>query len=186
MPTRSPHWPAMKAKYVEGVPAPGGGIAYPSLEELSREFGVSHDRVRKIAARGKWTQERHRLASERERVRRETVLAEEARNLEVFDRDCFTVARAGLRRAAALLGGENGRGVKPSELVAITNAVRGLQVVARVATGRDAGGGGGPDDSGGSAGSGAKVAIIDWSEVVAAARKVNREVTAARKGAGGA
>lgn len=185
MATRSPHWPVMKAKYVEGVPAPGGGIAYPSLEELSREFGVSHDRTRKVAARGKWTQERHRIASERERVRRETVLAEEARNLEIFDRDCFTVARAGLRRAAALLGGENGRGVKPSELVAITNAVRGLQVVARVATGRDAGGGGG-DDPGSPPGGGPRVAVIDWSEVVAAARKVNREVAAARKGAGGA
>lgn len=175
---RSPHWPAMKQKFIEGVPSAGGGIAYPTLEELSREYGLSYPRVRKVAATQRWTEERSKFAAQREQQRRDAVLAEEARNFERFNLDCFTLARAAVRKAAGLLGPESR--VRPSDLVSLASAVRQFQVVARVATGLEAGEG--AEEAGGAAGA-PRVAVVDWDAMVAAARKLNAETDRMRRAA---
>lgn len=86
---RTYDWPAIRARYVEGVVDPDddthGRILWPSLKEVAEHFGAADQRVREKSAAEGWVEQRAKWQQQIERDRQEQRskhLAKEAGDLD--------------------------------------------------------------------------------------------------------
>jgi hypothetical protein len=92
MPTTRHRWPEIERCYVQGREV-NGAREYPSLAELAREFGVSHQYLQQRCAAGGWSEKRQKFLGEIEAKAAEIASTTLAKQSATFDLSCFDAAK---------------------------------------------------------------------------------------------
>lgn len=130
-------WAAIKARYVEGIPPHGDVEAHtwPTMTEVAEHFGLPNpQRVREIAARDKWTDQRSQYQALLEQTRRAESAKRMAEAATQLDERALDSSRLGIGILAARLreiginqqardAGGTGRQVDAREVEVISRAL---------------------------------------------------------------
>lgn len=97
-------WPAIKARYVEGVRNPDEGITeWHSLDQVAAHFQVVPARVREKSAMEGWVEERNRYQAQVEATRRHARAAAMSKKATELDGSALNAAGMGLQLCIARL-----------------------------------------------------------------------------------
>lgn len=133
----------IRRAFVEAPQGPGE----PTIAGLALEHGRSPKALQAVAAKEGWVRLRAEHRRRLESIRQRTLLQEAAEAVAEFDSQSIQIAKAALGRVARFLTDEGapgvdrngrpvpGRGLKPSDLQDIADAVRTLQQVVHAAAG---------------------------------------------------
>jgi hypothetical protein len=152
-------WDDARAMYVEGI-MDGGARRYPSMADIAQKAGVSHDAVRKRAAREKWTEQRILFQERLAQKRTEQVTERLAHSAAELDSRASTVANAGITRCAQLMLNTS----SPVALSALASALRTFHAIGRLIHGE-------PTDNTGAGGNALAALLKEAREYEAQARR---------------
>ena len=124
-------WEAIKRKYIEGIVNKDGTIVYPTLRDLSAEYGMNISVIGRRAKADQWTVQReifvNKINTERQQKKAETISDEGS----AFDLKCFNISQDAADRVNEMLQ----QAEKPAEVSMLTQALKNLQTVGKAALG---------------------------------------------------
>ena len=124
-------WETIKRKYVEGMVNKDGTISYPTLRDLSAEYGMDISVIGRRAKADQWTVQReifvNKINTERQQKKAETISAEGS----AFDLKCFNISQDAADRVHRMIQEAD----KPAELSMLSQALKNLQTVGKAALG---------------------------------------------------
>ena len=124
-------WETIKRKYIEGIVNKDGTIVYPTLRDLSAEYGMDISVIGRRAKADQWTVQRdifvYKINMERQQKKAETISDEGS----AFDLKCFNISQDAADRVNEMLQ----QAEKPAEVSMLTQALKNLQTVGKAALG---------------------------------------------------
>lgn len=124
-------WETIKRKYIEGIVNKDGTIVYPTLRDLSAEYGMDISVIGRRAKADQWTVQReifvNKINMERQQKKAETISDEGS----AFDLKCFNISQDAADRVNEMLQ----QAEKPAEVSMLTQALKNLQAVGKAALG---------------------------------------------------
>ena len=124
-------WETIKRKYIEGIVNKDGTISYPTLRDLSAEYGMDISVIGRRAKADQWTVQReifvNKINKERQQKKAETISDEGS----AFDLKCFNISQDAADRVHRMIQ----KADKPAELSMLSQALKNLQVVGKAALG---------------------------------------------------
>ena len=124
-------WETIKRKYIEGIVNKDGTIVYPTLRDLSAEYGMDISVIGRRAKADQWTVQReifvNKINMERQQKKAETISDEGS----AFDLKCFNISQDAADRVNEMLQ----QAEKPAEVSMLTQALKNLQTVGKAALG---------------------------------------------------
>ena len=124
-------WETIKRKYIEGIVNKDGTINYPTLRDLSAEYGMNISVIGRRAKADQWTVQReifvNKINTERQQKKAETISDEGS----AFDLKCFNISQDAADRVNEMLQ----QAEKPAEVSMLTQALKNLQTVGKAALG---------------------------------------------------
>jgi len=136
-------WTNIKQEYVQGIGS-GGGVIYPTLEELSKKYGCNYGYLRVKAGKEKWTDQRDVYKAKIEQKVIENKTNKLAAQQSDFDFDIFQITKNLLSYAKVRMNKINEKikkGGEPSlnEVDQLAKIVRQLQDIGKRALGEESG-----------------------------------------------
>lgn len=101
-PARSYDWESIKIRYVEGV-TENDDKRWPTLNEVADHFEVAHQRVKEVAAKQRWRDERGAFQAQVQRERRAARAREMVEQAVELDSRALSAAKMGLQLIAVRL-----------------------------------------------------------------------------------
>ena len=124
-------WETIKRKYIEGIVNKDGTISYPTLRDLSAEYGMDISVIGRRAKADQWTVQReifvNKINMERQQKKAETISDEGS----AFDLKCFNISQDAADRVHRMIQ----EAEKPAELSMLSQALKNLQTVGKAALG---------------------------------------------------
>ena len=124
-------WETIKRKYIEGIVNKDGTIIYPTLRDLSAEYGMDISVIGRRAKADQWTVQReifvNKINTERQQKKAETISDEGS----AFDLKCFNISQDAADRVHRMMQ----KADKPAELSMLSQALKNLQTVGKAALG---------------------------------------------------
>ena len=124
-------WETIKRKYIEGIVNNDGTISYPTLRDLSAEYGMDISVIGRRAKADQWTVQReifvNKINTERQQKKAETISDEGS----AFDLKCFNISQDAADRVHRMMQ----EAEKPAELSMLSQALKNLQTVGKAALG---------------------------------------------------
>ena len=124
-------WETIKRKYIEGIVNKDGTISYPTLRDLSAEYGMDISVIGRRAKADQWTVQReifvNKINMERQQKKAETISDEGS----AFDLKCFNISQDAADRVHRMMQ----EAEKPAEISMLSQALKNLQVVGKAALG---------------------------------------------------
>lgn len=124
-------WETIKRKYIEGIVNKDGTISYPTLRDLSAEYGMDISVIGRRAKADQWTVQReifvNKINMERQQKKAETISDEGS----AFDLKCFNISQDAADRVHRMMQ----QAEKPAELSMLSQALKNLQTVGKAALG---------------------------------------------------
>ena len=124
-------WETIKRKYIEGIVNKDGTIGYPTLRDLSAEYGMNISVIGRRAKADQWTVQReifvNKINTERQQKKTETISEEGS----AFDLKCFNISQDAADRVHRMMQ----EAEKPAELSMLSQALKNLQTVGKAALG---------------------------------------------------
>lgn len=124
-------WETIKRKYIEGIVNKDGTISYPTLRDLSAEYGMDISVIGRRAKADQWTVQReifvNKINTERQQKKAETISEEGS----AFDLKCFNISQDAADRVHRMIQEAD----KPAELSMLSQALKNLQTVGKAALG---------------------------------------------------
>ena len=124
-------WETIKRKYIEGIVNKDGTISYPTLRDLSAEYGMDISVIGRRAKADQWTVQReifvNKINMERQQKKAETISDEGS----AFDLKCFNISQDAADRVHRMMQ----KAEKPAELSMLSQALKNLQTVGKAALG---------------------------------------------------
>ena len=124
-------WEAIKRKYIEGIVNKDGTVVYPTLRDLSAEYGMNISVIGRRAKADQWTVQReifvNKINTERQQKKAETISDEGS----AFDLKCFNISQDAADRVHRMIQESE----KPAELSMLSQALKNLQTVGKAALG---------------------------------------------------
>ena len=124
-------WETIKRKYVEGMVNKDGTISYPTLRDLTAEYGMNISVIGRRAKADQWTVQReifvNKINTERKQKKAETISDEGSS----FDLKCFNISQDAVDNVSRMLQ----QSKKPAEVSMLTQALKNLQAVGKAALG---------------------------------------------------
>lgn len=124
-------WETIKRKYIEGIVNKDGTISYPTLRDLSAEYGMDISVIGRRSKADQWTVQReifvNKINMERQQKKAETISDEGS----AFDLKCFNISQDAADRVHRMIQEAD----KPAELSMLSQALKNLQTVGKAALG---------------------------------------------------